>query len=65
MLLENAVKHNTISNENPVSVEIFQDEKGFLVVSNNITERASLTQSLQVGLENKSAIYSSQNNPQK
>lgn len=52
MLLENAVKHNVISEEMPVSVKIFQDEKGFLVVSNNITEEPSLTQSLQVGLNN-------------
>jgi two-component system, LytTR family, sensor kinase len=52
MLLENAVKHNEISHENPLLVKIFINAEGLLVVSNPIQKKESLPESSGLGLEN-------------
>ncbi len=54
MLLENAVKHNTITEEAPLKVHIYTDEHNYLNVSNNCQQKTSLPpkQSLKVGIEN-------------
>ncbi len=56
LLLENAVKHNSISSKNPLSIRIFE-ENGYLVVQNNISPKASLEQSTKVGLKNINLRY--------
>ncbi len=57
ILLENAVKHNVISNENPLIITIEEDE-GALVVTNNLKEKSNLGHSTKVGLKNIKERYS-------
>lgn len=51
LLLENAVKHNTISNENPLTIRIFENE-GTLIIENNFNEKKSLNKGTGIGLKN-------------
>lgn len=51
LLLENAVKHNTISVENPLEINISLTN-GELIVSNNINEKKVLNKGAGVGLQN-------------
>ncbi len=51
MLFENAIKHNIISTEKPLTVEVFF-EKGKLVVRNNLQPKNQVSDSTGVGLEN-------------
>ena len=53
MLLENAVKHNEISDSKPLLVEVHQ-EKGFIVVRNQLQERLGHIESTNKGLKNLS-----------
>lgn len=56
LLLENAVKHNVITSNNPLEIRIYE-EHGFLVVENNINLKASLGKSTKVGLKNINQRY--------
>jgi len=56
LLLENAVKHNGFSEENPLNINI-QSNGDCLVVSNNIQTRVKLAESNGVGLENIKERY--------
>lgn len=56
LLLENAVKHNVITSQNPLKIEIFE-ENGYLVVQNNINPKKSLEKSTKVGLRNIKQRY--------
>ena len=49
ILIENAIKHNAISNEAPLLLEI-SSEKGWLIIRNNIRPRTSTPPSTGVGL---------------
>jgi len=52
MLIENAIKHNIVSEEDPLSVNVFIQD-GFIVIKNNLQPRSSLGEpSAGVGLEN-------------
>jgi len=51
ILLENAVKHNVITSENPLKIEI-KEVNGFLVISNNLNIKSVLSNSTKVGLNN-------------
>lgn len=51
LLLENAVKHNIISEDNPLKIRIYE-ENGFLLIENNINPKASLGKSTKIGLMN-------------
>ena len=51
MLVENAIKHNEISHENPLTVSIY-DEGDFLVVKNTLQRKTLIEPSTNVGLEN-------------
>jgi LytS/YehU family sensor histidine kinase len=42
MLIENAIKHNIVSMEKPLSIFIFTDEQERLVVKNNIQKKSSI-----------------------
>jgi sensor histidine kinase YesM len=51
MLLENAIKHNAISEKNPLIVRI-TEEDGYVVVKNNLQPKKSEIVSNKIGLEN-------------
>ena len=57
LLLENAVKHNEISKLNPLLVNIFVDDKDFLVITNNIQGKIIPESSLGIGLSNLTRRY--------
>jgi LytS/YehU family sensor histidine kinase len=56
MLFENAIKHNVISTEKPLMIEVFA-EKGHLVVRNNLQRKNQVMDSTGVGLENIRTRY--------
>jgi two-component system, LytTR family, sensor kinase len=51
MLFENAIKHNVISTEKPLEIEVFA-ENGHLVVRNNLQRKNQVMDSTGVGLQN-------------
>lgn len=51
MLFENAIKHNVISTEKPLNIEVF-GENGHLVVRNNLQRKNQVMDSTGVGLQN-------------
>lgn len=51
LLMENAVKHNKISNDRPLSVHVF-DENDYLVVKNKLQKRTGVVESTNTGLGN-------------
>lgn len=57
LLLENAVKHNVITSDNPLVINIYEDN-GYLVVENNTNPKSSLEKSTKVGLKNINQRYS-------
>ncbi len=56
MLVENAVKHNEASKENPLLVEVFE-ANGHIVVRNNFQPKSMVSDSSGVGLSNIRARY--------
>jgi len=56
MLFENAIKHNVLSTEKPLTIEVFA-ENGRLVVRNNFQKKNQVLDSTGVGLENIRARY--------
>lgn len=57
MLVENAVKHNALSRNYPLHIEIFTTVGNKLVVNNNIQRRAQKAPSGKVGLQNIKMKY--------
>ena len=55
LLVENAVKHNVISASRPLTIEIFSDNDGYIVVRNNIQPKIKPEPSTHFGLQ--SLIY--------
>lgn len=51
LLMENAVKHNEISNDKPLYVDVF-DEDGWLVIKNKLQKRTGRIESTNTGLSN-------------
>ena len=60
MLIENAIKHNNFSKDNPMTIRIFNEEDDYLVVENELRSKKSEIQSTKVGLENIRKRYSYQ-----
>lgn len=57
MLIENAVKHNEVSEENPLRVKVYHQEN-FIVVENNLQRKSRLGESSSgLGLENITKRY--------
>lgn len=52
LLLENAVKHNVISDETPLQVTIYLDVNDWITVSNTMQENRQTSSSFKIGLEN-------------
>lgn len=57
LLVENVVKHNVLSKENPQVIDIFTTAGNKLVVNNNLRCRTAKAPSNKVGLENIKAKY--------
>jgi len=51
LLLENTIKHNVVSEENPLKV-IITEENGYLKVTNNYNPKAVLEKGTKVGIKN-------------
>ena len=51
ILVENAIKHNEISSEQPLNIKLFT-EKNYLVVQNNYQLRKNHEPSSKTGLQN-------------
>jgi hypothetical protein len=59
LLAENAVKHNSFSTEEPLQIQVFNQDQEYLVVTNNKTiKRNHTTPSTGIGLENITHRYS-------
>ncbi|HEU4471861.1 MAG TPA: histidine kinase [Flavisolibacter sp.] len=57
MLVENAVKHNVLSKNKPLTIDIFTTTGNKLVVSNNLQLRTVKGPSNKIGLDNIKAKY--------
>ncbi|NOZ35926.1 MAG: hypothetical protein GXO80_11585 [Chlorobi bacterium] len=57
MLTENAIKHNIISEEQPLQIDISISD-GYIIVKNNLQIKKTNEDSLQIGLENIKKRYS-------
>jgi two-component system, LytTR family, sensor kinase len=57
LLAENAVKHNVVGKEEPLTLQIRSDDK-HLIVSNNLLPKQHNVQSAGIGLENINTRYS-------
>lgn len=51
LLVENAIKHNMATVENPLKIHIFLED-GYIVVSNNVQKMATQINSTKIGLKN-------------
>jgi two-component system, LytTR family, sensor kinase len=51
ILMENAIKHNIVSADKPLKIDVFA-ENGKLVVSNNLQKKNQLSESTGIGLNN-------------
>jgi LytS/YehU family sensor histidine kinase len=51
LLIENAIKHNVVSKNNPLTIDIFE-ENNYIVVQNNIQLKAVKEESTYIGLDN-------------
>ncbi len=51
MLMENAIKHNIISNESPLQVHIFNESESRLVIKNNLQKKNQIGKSTELGLD--------------
>jgi two-component sensor histidine kinase len=51
ILMENAIKHNIVSSDKPLKVDVFA-ENGRLVVSNNLQKKNQINESTGIGLDN-------------
>jgi len=63
MLVENAVKHNALSKNYPLHIEVFTTVGNKLVVNNNIQQRVQKAPSGEVGLKNIKMKYEILNQP--
>ncbi len=51
-LVENAVKHNIVSVNRPLKIELFADEEGYITVRNNLQRRTAPAPGTRLGLKN-------------
>lgn len=57
MLIENAIKHNVISEDDPLSIRVYHED-GYIVVRNNLQRKTTMGEpSSGVGLENIARRY--------
>ncbi len=58
MLIENAVKHNVVSRDAPLTIEVFVDGDRHIVVRNTVNKKKVTEDSTRVGLQNIRDRYS-------
>ncbi|GGX09307.1 sensor histidine kinase [Aquimarina muelleri] len=58
MLVENALKHNYYSKENPLEISIISIKKNSIMIRNNLSTRKQKEESTQLGLKNIKKRYS-------
>jgi two-component system, LytTR family, sensor kinase len=63
LLTENAVKHNVLSKNKPLVIDIFTTSGNKLVVSNNLQPRSVKGPSNKIGLDNIKSKYELLNQP--
>jgi sensor histidine kinase YesM len=56
ILIENALKHNIVDHERPLSIDVFTSGD-YLVISNNLQKRKTVETSNKLGLENLKSLY--------
>lgn len=56
LLVENAVKHNSLSNNNPLTITISTDGE-YITVTNNLQPRTSVREGMNIGLKNLNSKY--------
>jgi two-component system, LytTR family, sensor kinase len=56
LLIENSIKHNTFKDDNPLEIEVLEEDE-FICVSNQIRKKKQLTPSPGIGLENIRSRY--------
>jgi len=64
MLVENALKHNLYSKEQPLKISISTIQNDALVVKNNLQKRANMEQTTKMGLQNIKKRYAYYTNKQ-
>ncbi|WP_343303876.1 histidine kinase [Chitinophaga niabensis] len=52
LLVENAVKHNVVSKQEPITLTITSTEDGYLVIENNLVKKLNKPESMGIGLLN-------------
>ncbi|MEQ9443695.1 MAG: histidine kinase [Cyclobacteriaceae bacterium] len=57
MLVENAIKHNIISDDEPLHIQLYLEEDEFMVVKNNLQPKTSHEYSSGLGLKNIRSRY--------
>ena len=57
LLVENAIKHNVISKEQPLTIEITLENNEYLVIKNNLQKRSTVNGSGNIGLHNIRTRY--------
>jgi len=58
MLFENAIKHNTIAEEEPLTIDVYVENENMLVIKNNLQKKnIPIEESAGVGLKNVQARF--------
>jgi two-component system, LytTR family, sensor kinase len=57
MLVENAAKHNQISKDMPLKIELYSNGTNELVIKNNLLPRKTMVESTGIGLQNINGRY--------
>ncbi len=57
LLIENAIKHNIVSNKKPLIIEIYNENYDYLAVKNNLQTKPAHESSTSVGLKNITRRY--------
>jgi LytS/YehU family sensor histidine kinase len=57
MLVENAIKHNIVSNAKPLQIDIYIENDKYISVRNNLQRKTEGVNSLKTGLENIKQRY--------
>jgi hypothetical protein len=52
MLLENAIKHNIVSQRKPLHIEIYNEDSAFICMRNNVQEKSSEVEGTGTGIRN-------------
>ena len=52
ILVENAIKHNVVSRDKPLTLRLSMDAHGYITVENNVQKKNILEKSTKVGLQN-------------